>query len=472
MIINEVAWMGSNNGGTSSQDANDEWIELFNNGSINVDLSGWQLNAQDGAPTINLEGIIPANSFFLLERTDDSSAPAAAADLIYTGALSNSGEILILRDGSGVEIDRADGSGDWQIGGNNNTKETLQRTAAGWITATATPRLANAGQPQSGELSEQINQSSNQEFSGSIAPLENSFSIKALAGPDKIAVAGAETEFRGEALGLKNEPLENARYLWIFGDGTQKEGKTVRHTYYFPGIYQVILNVSSGYYSASDYLKVTVIPNELYISEIKSASGNSSWIEIHNPSASTLDISRWLLKSRNQKFVFPDSTYILPKSFLAVPESVSAISLAPVSGEAELLYSANRSADLFSYSGSPEANESFNRIAGQTQTVIALESPGKENNNSQSPSFLEARSSSLNEDSSSSENKSSNIVQTANIIEATRLPAPSVQADGGQAENKATEDTKNNVWFWFLASLGIGILSAAGFIFLKINQEK
>ena len=464
MIINEVAWMGTENSTA------DEWMELFNNGSINVDLSGWQLNAQDGAPTINLEGIIPANSFFLLERTDDNSAPTAAADLIYTGALSNSGEILILRDASGVEIDRADGSGDWQIGGNNDTKETLQRTAAGWITATATPRLTNAGQPQLGESAGQINQPPIPEFSGSIVPLENSSSIKALAGPDKTAVAGAEIEFKGEAYGLKNEPLENARYLWIFGDGTQKEGKTARHAYYFPGVYQAVLNVSSGYYSASDYLKIIVIPNELYISEIKPASGNSSWIEIHNPSTGTLDISHWVLKSRGKKFIFPDSTYILAKSFLAVPESVSAISLALISGEAELLYPTGFSADLFSYNGLLKENESFNRIGGQI--IIASESPGKENNNSRPPSFLETQSPSLSKNSSSSENKSPNIAQSANIIEATRLPASLAQADGGQAENKAAEDTKNNVWFWFLASLGMGILSAAGFIFLKTNQER
>ena len=46
IIINEVAWMGT----TAS--ANSEWIELYNPSNSEVDLTGWTLEAQDGAPNI------------------------------------------------------------------------------------------------------------------------------------------------------------------------------------------------------------------------------------------------------------------------------------------------------------------------------------------------------------------------------------------------------------------------------------
>lgn len=90
VVINEIAWMGT----TTS--ANDEWIELLNTTAAPVDLTGWTLAADDGTPSISLSGSIPAGATYLLERTDDTTVPGVAADLIHTaGALGNDGENLI-----------------------------------------------------------------------------------------------------------------------------------------------------------------------------------------------------------------------------------------------------------------------------------------------------------------------------------------------------------------------------------------
>ncbi|MCG2698987.1 PKD domain-containing protein, partial [Candidatus Parcubacteria bacterium] len=78
--------------------------------------------------------------------------------------------------------------------------------------------------------------------------------IFANAGSDKTAIAGADVYFSGKALGLKKEPLESARYLWNFGDGAISEGQNVKHVYKYPGEYIVILDISSGKYSASGRL--------------------------------------------------------------------------------------------------------------------------------------------------------------------------------------------------------------------------
>lgn len=454
-------------------DSDREWIEIFNSGSGLIDLSGWKFFENEINHSLNLiqgqsaligggRAVIAASSTkFLIDWPNFSGA---LFDSSFS--LSNTGEGLVIKDDSLNIVDIVFYNSSWGASGNGYS---LQKVNNQWIAASSTPGNETPG------ISEQVNQSfqatssisseSNQIILfGSIAPLENSSSIKAIAGQDRTVIAGAETEYKGKAFGLKDEPLENARYLWIFGDGTEKEGKTTRHTYFLPGIYQAVLNVSSGYYSASDYLKVTVISNELYISEIK--TGTDSWIEIHNPSIRTLDISRWVLKSRDQKFVFPDSTYILPKSFLAVVKSVSAISPAPVFGEAELLYPTGFSADLFSYNGLLEENESFNRIAGQTQTIVALESPGKE--------AAELRLKQENPPPSSLSNKSSvyleirspsaTLSQEKNIVSATAV---------NQSSNviETAENTKNNVWFWFLASLGVGFFSAAGFIFIRRDKD-
>jgi|GEM_PF-6640810 len=137
VVINEVAWMGT------ASSSNAEWIELYNRGSSPVDLAGWTLTATSGSPAITLSGTIGTGAYYLLERTDDTTVPFITADLIYTGGLRNSGEVLELRDGSNNLIDTVDGSDHWAIGGNNSTKETLQRSGDGWETATATPKAAN-----------------------------------------------------------------------------------------------------------------------------------------------------------------------------------------------------------------------------------------------------------------------------------------------------------------------------------------
>ena len=121
VVINEIAWMGTVNL------ANDEWIELYNNAESPISLDGWQLVAQDGTPKINLSGTIPANGFYLLERTDDTTVPNILADQIYTGALGNSGENLKLYDSSNNVIDGVDCSAGWLAGLGKPEYKTMER---------------------------------------------------------------------------------------------------------------------------------------------------------------------------------------------------------------------------------------------------------------------------------------------------------------------------------------------------------
>lgn len=106
VVINEIAWMGT------AADANDEWIELYNAGDVAVDLAGWTLWAQDGIPKISLSGSVPAQGYYLMERTSSSSTDISE-DLIYTGSLENGGEILELRDAGGQLRDSV---GAWYFG--------------------------------------------------------------------------------------------------------------------------------------------------------------------------------------------------------------------------------------------------------------------------------------------------------------------------------------------------------------------
>jgi hypothetical protein len=111
VIINEIAW-----GGTAS-DAADQWIELFNITDQPINLSGWSLIALDGELAVTLTGVINAEDYFLLERTDDNTVSDIPADVIYTGAMDESGETLQLLDVAGNLIDTANlAGGPWPAG--------------------------------------------------------------------------------------------------------------------------------------------------------------------------------------------------------------------------------------------------------------------------------------------------------------------------------------------------------------------
>jgi len=141
VIISEVAWMGT------ESSHNDEWIELYNDGSKNILVDGWVLS-DGGTLEILLAGTIGAGEYVVLERTDDGSAPGPAF-LIYKGALSNQGKTLsLLRADRSVE-DRVEGGDGWGlIGGDNQSKETAQRIEDAWQTAPASPGSLNETLPK------------------------------------------------------------------------------------------------------------------------------------------------------------------------------------------------------------------------------------------------------------------------------------------------------------------------------------
>jgi phosphatidylserine/phosphatidylglycerophosphate/cardiolipin synthase-like enzyme len=117
VVINEAAWMGT----TASY--TDEWMELYNNSNAAINLAGWTLKAQDGSPSIQLLGSIPAKGYFLLEKTDDQTVSDVAADQIYSGTLGNTAEILYLYDENNNVIDFVD---NWHAG-DNTAKATMER---------------------------------------------------------------------------------------------------------------------------------------------------------------------------------------------------------------------------------------------------------------------------------------------------------------------------------------------------------
>ncbi len=90
VVLSEIGWAGT------QHSSFDEYIELYNRTGYDIALDGWNIISDDDTPAVALLGSISAQSYFLLERTDDTTIPDYTADMLYTGSLSNNGEVLSL----------------------------------------------------------------------------------------------------------------------------------------------------------------------------------------------------------------------------------------------------------------------------------------------------------------------------------------------------------------------------------------
>lgn len=143
VIINEVAWAGNQNS------ANDEWIELKNISSQEVDISNWQLIDKEEQIKIVFEkgSKIPPQDFYLLERADDTSVPFIIADGIYTGILNNTDEGLRLFNDNCQLQDTILADLDWPTGDNSSKRTMERKNDFSWQTSSSingTPKAKNS----------------------------------------------------------------------------------------------------------------------------------------------------------------------------------------------------------------------------------------------------------------------------------------------------------------------------------------
>lgn len=315
IVINEIAWMGS----TGS--ANAEWIELYNDASESVPLSGWTLTGAGTSPNITLSGTIAGNGYYLLERTSDATVPTITAHQIYTGALSNSGDTLTLKDSTSAVIDQVVGGTNWaNIGGDNTTKQTPQRNGSSWSTAAPTPGALNASGGSSAPTetatttppTETATTTPTTTIGGSNPVRTTSVEspVRQLyldAGPDRIVVAGVATPFSAVAYS-KNGSVRDARITWSFGDGGRELGEKVRHTFRKPGEYLVAVRAQEKESDVLVALRVVVEASSVSIAV------DSDGILVTNTSDRLLDLSGWRLRSGEDEFLIPEDTGIWPSA--------------------------------------------------------------------------------------------------------------------------------------------------------------
>lgn len=162
IIFSEVAWAGT----TAS--SSDEWVEFYNPGPAVVDLSGWKLLIVGNGPSTTitlLSGTLRAGKYYLLEHDEDTTnipSNQTASNL----SLLDSGNILLLYDSAGRQVDTANfDNGAWPAG-SSSPKCSMERVSAyvadigGWYTNDNTIHIAKdqggnniCGSPKSSILS-------------------------------------------------------------------------------------------------------------------------------------------------------------------------------------------------------------------------------------------------------------------------------------------------------------------------------
>jgi len=123
VAFNEIGWMGT------SADPNDEWIELYNNTREDINFEtesgNWRIKTVSGTIDIELRGIIPTGSFYLLANNENVFSDTEV-NLVYEGKLADEGEMLILYDEFGNPIEEMDCGLGW-FGGDKELKISMER---------------------------------------------------------------------------------------------------------------------------------------------------------------------------------------------------------------------------------------------------------------------------------------------------------------------------------------------------------
>lgn len=299
-----------------------EWIELYNDGDSSVDLGSWRFREADVNHKFdNPEGdlVLKSNEYVIV--ADDlatlvSIMPQNTRIFDSSFSLSNVGESISLIDGFGNVVDTINYSSDQ---GANGDGKSLQYISGDWIQVLPTPGKANVASSEIDIQNNVVNDEGDDvvdqdlksgNVSGkSIAVIDIVQKIKTTIRPYSVVVAGAGLEFQSESIGLNGFALENEKYIWNFGDGMIGEGKSVYHTYMYPGNYVLVLDVSSGKYSASDRVELKVIDPRISIN-----SAGADFVELRNDSSYLLDLSYWILESNAGRYVLPKNSFILAKS--------------------------------------------------------------------------------------------------------------------------------------------------------------
>ncbi|KKP41210.1 hypothetical protein A2229_03175 [Candidatus Peregrinibacteria bacterium RIFOXYA2_FULL_33_7] len=149
IVINEIAWAGS------SDSSNDEWIELYNNSTSDIDLTGWTIEDDETSIYEITSGTIKANSYFVIEDSA-SAVKNYDAGIVINLSLANSGDKLVLKNKDGIIVDTVNSTGGAWFAGDGSKKSTMEKidpTLSGDLSTNWSSAIAGNGSVSSADSS-------------------------------------------------------------------------------------------------------------------------------------------------------------------------------------------------------------------------------------------------------------------------------------------------------------------------------
>ncbi len=356
-------------------DTGHEFIEIYNDESESVDLTGWKLfeaNSNHGLTAYAGDLILESGEYAVIadqpaQLAADFSGIETLLDSVFS--LNNTGEALALKNQSGSVIDEVtyiSSQGGSQDGG------SLNKVSSSWVSRTPSPGTSAAASSPAEDDSDNTadDQSSDDAGSGDLDS-DTAHESDDAEDPSQQSVSDSTTKTDDDAktidpkytLTLKTESVISANdpttfegilkrndltllkgiFQWSLGDGTTFQRNKILafdYTYQTAGTYVVVLEYYRTSFDTEPFLQVTkkisVIEGNV---EIESVDVQGA-IVLANNDSKDIDLEDWRLVANGKQFVFGKNTFVLAGDTLSIASSVHRLAVG--SGSAVILQNPSR----------------------------------------------------------------------------------------------------------------------------------
>lgn len=134
-------------------------------------------------------------------------------------------------------------------------------------------------------------------------------------GAGRTRYSNINTPVHFELFSDQSDTLTSRSVTWSFGDGESGRGKSITHSYVFPGTYNVVANLKTDTATAVSRTKIIVTEPFLDVS----VSATSSMVSIYNDSNSEVNIGEFGLQINSVQKSLAKDTIIDPFSSIMLP---------------------------------------------------------------------------------------------------------------------------------------------------------
>lgn len=320
VIINEILF------DAVGTDTGHEWVEIYNNGNSDVDLSGYKfVESGSNHSLVSTTGsFVSAGGYAIIAdnpttfKLDNSGYSGIVFDSTFS--LSNSApETLELKDASGSIVN----SVTYNPPSTANEGGSFSLIDGNWEASNATPGQENSSGAGGGNNGNNGGGSSDTtEKEEKVEPFRQNLQIIA----NEITEPNTVTDFESKVTSNTGLNYLVGKYVWNFGDGnteTKINENKILHTYVYSGDYVVTLKY---YERESDKLPLLeerfvlkVVSPQIVINSV----GNDidPFVELKNSSSYEVDLSGWSIIVGNKIFLIPEGTIVLSgKTFKLSPK--------------------------------------------------------------------------------------------------------------------------------------------------------